>query len=174
VTPTPEETTTSTSAPPATYDIAGSVLVRGWGNGEAAYGKIAEANGYVLGRTRAVPADDEFGAFAQDYTASQNGLAFLEKGQSGQIPDCSMGFGGGFEGVATGAQVTVTDGTGQLLGTAVLTGGILDGEGCHFDYVFQGLPESDFYQIDVAHRGAVAFTRERLSDTGWLAALSIG
>jgi len=44
---------------------------------------------------------------------------------------------------------------------------------CTFSLAVE-VPDSDFYQIEVGHRGAVTYSESDLQSNGWTADLSIG
>jgi hypothetical protein len=91
----------------------------------------------------------------------------------GKTEDCSEGLGGGYSDLAAGTDVSVLDGSGQLIATAVLTGGTLSSAGCAFNFSVV-LPSSPFYQVQVANRGAIRYSEAQLTSDGWSLALSLG
>ena len=79
----------------------------------------------------------------------------------------------GYDDISTGAPVTVKDKARTVLASAFLGNGTSAGSDCTFSLAVE-VPDSDFYQIEVGHRGAVTFSESDLQSNGWTADLSIG
>jgi hypothetical protein len=79
---------------------------------------------------------------------------------------CPAGSGGGHDDIVAGARVTVRDGKGTVLATTVLTGGTPSTTGCTFAFRTH-VPDADFYQVGVGHRGALTFSRDELDKKHW-------
>jgi hypothetical protein len=91
-----------------------------------------------------------------------------------------------FEDIRAGASVVVKDAKGKILATGTLQEGkvtILRSETySNFTYLVGRssypfalvVPDSDFYSIEVSHRGAVIFTKAQLSADNWMADITIG
>jgi hypothetical protein len=79
----------------------------------------------------------------------------------------------GYDDISTGAPVTVKDKAGTVLASSFLGSGTSAGSDCTFSLAVE-VPNSDFYQIEVGHRGAVTFSESDLQSNGWTADLSIG
>jgi len=74
----------------------------------------------------------------------------------------------GYDDIGAGTQVAVTNGSGEVLALAELTSGSLKQVGgrdvCWF-YFSARVPEgSDFYGVEIAHRGVVRFDRADLDE----------
>lgn len=80
----------------------------------------------------------------------------------------------GYDDIASGAQVIVTDASGEIVGTGSLgasrlqgeDGGSLLGASCEFPFAVSGIPAgSDFYGVRVgnANRGEVVYTADELA-----------
>lgn len=132
--------------PDATHDITGTLLVNDFG-----------------------PEDE--GCMGGDAVTRLDRLEALIDGQT--FP-CPQGVGGGYDDIRDGADVTVKDGAGELLGTGVLTGGTATDVGVTFAFTVEGVPDSDFYQVEVSHRGALSYSRAELEDAGWVVEASLG
>jgi hypothetical protein len=67
---------------------------------------------------------------------------------------------GGYSDISNGAQVIVTDAAGQTVALGQITDGFNNYPGhCRFKVVVRGVPKgSDFYGIEVTHRGRVQFS----------------
>lgn len=88
---------------------------------------------------------------------------------------------GGYDDIEEGAQVTVKDGDGDLLATADLGPGEVTDEDNSTDSFTQcdlpftvDVPASDFYVIEVSHRGEISYSREELEKKNWKVELSLG
>jgi hypothetical protein len=92
--------------------------------------------------------------------------ALLNSLERGKTYPCPQGSGGGFGDLVVGAQVTVLSGDGAVLATGSLTGGRVNLHGCTFTYRLT-VPDSEFYRIEVSHRGALTFSRADLAAEGW-------
>jgi hypothetical protein len=79
----------------------------------------------------------------------------------------------GYDDLTAGAPVTVKDQAGTVLASTFLTDGTESGSDCNFG-VSVTVPDADFYQVEIGHRGAVTFSKSELETDGWVAALSIG
>lgn len=83
---------------------------------------------------------------------------------------------GGFDDIAAGTQVVVTNAGGATVGVGSLDRGRYDersGSGrCVFSIAIQGVPDGgQFYAVEVSHRGKVQYGR---ADLGHVVTLSIG
>jgi hypothetical protein len=98
---------------------------------------------------------------------AQARLNALQALQAGQTFPCPDGTGGGFDDIRTGTQVTVSDAGGKVIGTTSLTGGTMDAKGCHFTFAVPSIPKSDFYKVEVSHRGALSYSYSELQQRNW-------
>lgn len=82
---------------------------------------------------------------------------------------------GGYSDIDIGAQVTVRDAGGVIIGTGSLSQGEMDpGNGCHFPFRIIGLPEATFYSVQVSHRDGPSYSFAEMEAAGWDIALSLG
>lgn len=75
--------------------------------------------------------------------------------------------GGGFSDIHKGAQVTVTDPAGKVVGVGTLSAGTMKGHGvgrsCLFNFAVGDVPTGlGFYGIEVAHRGVIRYAEADL------------
>jgi serine/threonine-protein kinase len=83
--------------------------------------------------------------------------------------------GGGYDDLQAGAQVRVKDASGTVIGTGSLKGGSsIGGRKCVFLFEVENLPQSDFYSIEVTHRGGISYSYEELEARDWKVSLTIG
>lgn len=91
-------------------------------------------------------------------------LASLNRGS--KYP-CSGGAGGSYGDLLAGTEVVVTHGeTGGVIASTALVGGLLDKTGCTFAFAVR-VPDVDSYEVEVASRGAKAFTNSSLTAAAW-------
>jgi hypothetical protein len=86
---------------------------------------------------------------------------------------------GGYADIRFGADVTVTDASGRVIGTGTLVQGIRVKRGsattdCLFRFGIRDLPTTDFYGIEVSDRGIVTYSLDELNDANWDVDLTIG
>lgn len=65
----------------------------------------------------------------------------------------------GYDDIREGASVTVTDSTGKTVGVGSLGTGVYDPDSysCRFLWSVDNVGRSDFYRVEVSHRGSVTF-----------------
>ena len=94
---------------------------------------------------------------------------------------------GGFDDMAAGTQVVINDGSGSTIATGHLNegtganpyidvGGTPDPEivdTCLFSFDVEGIRDSDFYSVEVSHRGAMTYSKAEMESNGWTLALSL-
>ena len=78
---------------------------------------------------------------------------------------------GGFDDIERGAQVVVSNGNGQTIGTTTLGYGELD-VGCRFVFTVE-VPRSDFYAFTIGQRGGPTFSFEELEQLDWEVPLTL-
>ena len=71
---------------------------------------------------------------------------------------------GGYSDIAAGAQVVVTDAAGATVAVGRLGEGSWVGAHCEFPFAVDVPSGSEFYGIEVSHRGVVQYPRRRLAD----------
>jgi hypothetical protein len=86
---------------------------------------------------------------------------------------CGDGPGGGYTDIKDGTTVSVTDSTGKLIGTGALSGGTLAAGVVRFKFV-ANVPDTDFYKVEVANRGAIPFSKADLTTKDWSVGLTLG
>lgn len=81
----------------------------------------------------------------------------------------------GYADISAGTAVVVKDEAGKVLATGTLGGGhALDQLTCEFPITLTGVADAKFYQIEVAHRGAITYSKEDLDKKGWKIGLTLG
>ena len=81
---------------------------------------------------------------------------------------------GGYDDIRAGALVVVRDGGGETLATSSLDDGEESGGACVFSFEVTDVPDADFYEVEVSHRGGLTWSQQELDDEGWDVALSLG
>lgn len=76
----------------------------------------------------------------------------------------------GYDDMREGADVTVYDANGKVIGASSLEAGLRSSTKCRWAFSVQDLPASPFYQVEVSHRGKVTVQR---GDVGF-AELTLG
>ena len=66
----------------------------------------------------------------------------------------------GFSDIAEGVSVTVRDSSGAIAGVGRLEAGRSSSYGCTFPFTVADLPRSEFYTVEISHRGEVTFTAD--------------
>jgi hypothetical protein len=80
---------------------------------------------------------------------------------------------GGYSDIGPGTSVTVRDETGKTVATGSLDDGRPMGTSCVFPFSMDEVPSgSNFYEVEISHRGGVTFSREELDERG--ASVSLG
>ena len=78
---------------------------------------------------------------------------------SGLPSDFKCAGSGGYTDISPSASVTVSDESGKLLAKGRLTGSSGGTGHCVFDFTVSDVPRgSDFYKVEISHRGAVTYT----------------
>lgn len=100
-----------------------------------------------------------------------------------KIGDECKGFGG-YEDINDGAQVVVKDQGGKILAVGSVEKGAAIDSGrttlafyvvwCRFRFAVPNIPERPFYTVEVAHRGAMTYSRIDLDSKGWNLDLTLG
>jgi hypothetical protein len=86
------------------------------------------------------------------------------------------GASGGYSDIQIGAQVVIRDSAGTIVATGSLLPGTAteDNRRCDYPFVVEDVPTSDFYSIEVSHRGELTYSHEELEDRDWEVMLSLG
>jgi hypothetical protein len=73
------------------------------------------------------------------------------------------------------AQVVIRDGNGNTLATGHLQPGeVKSTVECVFAFEVAGVPDADFYSVEVSHRGELSYARADLEASGWVVSLTLG
>ena len=81
----------------------------------------------------------------------------------------------GYDDIDENAQVVVRDGDGQTLAVGNLqTGEKVSLVECDFSFTVPGVPETDFYSVEVSHRGELSYSRADLEAADWQVSLQLG
>jgi hypothetical protein len=81
---------------------------------------------------------------------------------------------GGYEDIVDGAQVTITNESGTVIGTGNLERSENIDAACRFYFTVPNLPIAKFYGIEVSHRGQVRYSHEQLQGENWNVSLDLG
>jgi hypothetical protein len=81
---------------------------------------------------------------------------------------------GGYADIDTGAQVTLKDGDGKILGTTQLSDGTGSVTSCTFMFSIADVPEVSFYSIEISRRGAVTNSLAQMQANAWTFGLTLG
>lgn len=82
---------------------------------------------------------------------------------------------GGYGDIQEGAEVTIRDGSGELIGSGNLDAGSTVGDGtCTFLWFIDDVSEVDFYEIEVSSRGALTYSKAEMEEANWIVQGSIG
>ena len=91
----------------------------------------------------------------------------------------------GFSDIRSGTPVTVRDEANKILAVGQLGAsrsilvppvrrGDLERTNCEFDFSVGPIPDRPFYQVEVANRGPLSYSRADLETKGWRLELSLG
>jgi hypothetical protein len=80
----------------------------------------------------------------------------------------------GYQDIEDGAQVTVTNEAGTVIGNSALKDSEVISEGCRFYFQVLNVPRAKFYGIEVVRRGKVNFSHEELEAKSWNVELTLG
>src|SRR5258708_19568601 len=80
----------------------------------------------------------------------------------------------GFEDLHGGTAVVVKDESGKILATGSLgTGTAPDRLSCRFAFTLVNIADAKFYQVEVAHRGVVTYSKTSLHNPAWNSTLCL-
>lgn len=147
-------TTSRPAATPVTHTITGTI-------------SVTALQGIIFGIVSGNP-DIDHTRLTMDQLNKEK--AVLVGWKAGQTYECPLGAGGGFSDIVPGAQVTVRDGSGQIVGLGELSGGTFGRDGCMFNFAVVNLPDVDFYSVEVSHRGAISYAATDLESRSWTVA----
>ncbi len=86
----------------------------------------------------------------------------------------------GYDDISVGAPVTVTNESGTTIATARLSQGeIVDTYRasvitCEWSFAIEDVPDAEFYDIEVSHRGTLTYSREEMEKMEWEVAFELG
>jgi hypothetical protein len=90
---------------------------------------------------------------------------------------------GGYSDMSGGAEVEVRNGDGIIIATGHLNQGIgtdpsstdlKTATTCIFSFDIDGVPDTDFYSVEVNHRGGTPFPKSEMESNAWTVALTLG
>ena len=102
------------------------------------------------------------------------GTFTLASGVEGSSTDCHGT--GGYDDIRANLAVIVRSGDGEIIATGSLGKGVFPpgaGHTCAFPMTI-AVPKSDFYSIEVGHRGELTYSFDDMVARGWTVALTIG
>jgi hypothetical protein len=76
--------------------------------------------------------------------------------------------------VVGGSQVTLRDESGKVLATTSLETKLIFSESCDFEFTLSNVPDADFYQLEVSHRGGLTFSKQELESRSWDVRVTLG
>ena len=134
-------------------------------------GRVTDPNvvGSVIGRVGDYPGQRWGQLTVRQQTQVRTMMAVLQRGGAYA---CPAGSGDGNGDIAMGAQITVRDGRGSVIARSTLSGGRLTQQGCTFAFSTR-VSKAQVYRIRVAQRGALDFSRESLTASGWRVAIRV-
>jgi hypothetical protein len=100
-------------------------------------------------------------------TDSSSNYSTLSDGQS-----CTGN--SGYNDIAAGTEVQVSNQAGTILATSSLGAGTIQSGTCGFPFSVSHVPNASFYQIEVSHRGYVTLSKSELQNNDWTAGLALG
>ena len=103
--------------------------------------------------------------------------AFDLNGKVGNDVSCSPT--GGYSDIGPGTSVTVSSGSGEILGVGSLNSGTDKkvssySVGCTYNFVVYDVPDAPFYKVEVANRGALTFSKADMEANLWTVGASLG
>lgn len=86
---------------------------------------------------------------------------------------------GGYSDIRSGGQVLVKDASNKLIAQGVLGSGShpagkYSNVVCELPFTVRDVPDTDFYLIEVSHRGEISHTKQELEATGWTIGFTLG
>ena len=81
---------------------------------------------------------------------------------------------GGYADIDAGAEVTLKDGDGKILGSTELSDGTGSVTSCTFTFSIADVPEVGFYSVEISHRGAITNSLAQMQANGWMFGLTLG
>lgn len=81
---------------------------------------------------------------------------------------------GGYSDISEGLSVTVRDESGMILATSRLDAGRRTGNRCTFAFMVSGVPQAEFYSVEVGRRGALTYSHDEMTANDWQVTASLG
>ena len=102
-------------------------------------------------------------------------LALVDTDSQGGLDEGDLCSGsGGYDDIGPGADVKVTDGKGELIGSSNLGVGKYNGFACSFEFTVESVRDADFYSVEVSHRGGLSFSKAEIEANDWTVGASLG
>lgn len=112
---------------------------------------------------------------AQDSSHTVRGTMELVDKDASWVPGSSCEGSGGYDDIGSGTQVVVKDAKDEIIATGSLgPGTATTAIQCEFAFEIKDVPESDFYSIEVSHRGAITYSLEKMNLSDWEVGLTLG
>lgn len=80
----------------------------------------------------------------------------------------------GYDDIQAGGAVTIRDGNDTTIAVGRLDSGTWSAGECNFPFKITDVPDSEFYSIEVTHRGQVFASKQELESTNWRFDLTLG
>jgi hypothetical protein len=84
----------------------------------------------------------------------------------------------GYDDIAVGLQVIVSDGSGTVIANSSLEQGQVVKDkfwnNCEFPFTVSNVPTAKFYKVQVGGRGQVSYSYDQMQANGWKVRLSLG
>lgn len=154
----------------ALVGVAGGALFLGGDGGLGAKLSLGGSTHEIVGD---VVVTDFDGCGLGEAASAVQKLDRLNQLKDGKTFPCPQGPGGGYDDLAAGANVVVRDGEGGIIATSKLTGGVQSSAGVTFTFTAK-VPKTEFYEVEVSHRGGLRFSFEDLEKADWEIHSSIG
>lgn len=81
---------------------------------------------------------------------------------------------GGYSDVSEGAEVIITNASGNQVGQGALGSGTISGDACIFSFTMTSVPDSSSYGIRIGNRNTVSFTRSEMVSDNWAPTVTLG
>lgn len=81
---------------------------------------------------------------------------------------------GGYSDLQIGLGATVKDGAGKILATGAVGASHGTGSTCVLAFVIEDVPKTDFYIVEVGHRGELTYNYDEMVGNNWELELTIG
>lgn len=157
--------------------LATSALVSGACGGKTVYVTVTAPASESAATAAASPTEELNKLFGTLTLQDYNGIDF--EGQRFEGASCTGR--GGYSDIQQGAQVVVKDGSESILAVDSLDRGqqdaLIDGGSvyyCKFTFYVDAIPTTDFYSIEVSHRGALTYSAAEMEAQHWHVDFTLG